>query len=363
MATEAKPARRRAAVGPTRRNGATSTAATAGSAKRDGRAARSETAIRARLFDGTGKDRDVVVTPALVRELGDRQTLWIDIERPDEAQIERIVDLLDLEPASGAAMRELSGPPKLAMFDEYLQLSVNAIELRARSEETTPLGMLAGRNFVVTVHEEPVACLETFKKQFRGDTRIGLVDGPAFLTALLDSHLTGYFQAIERLELDADRLDQRALHPRSQRDLLSDLVAVRRRISMLRRALVPHREVFAALTRPELSGLGDPEDTTVLRALADRLERAIDSAETARELVLGSFDVHMTRLAQRTNDVMKLLTLVTVILLPGSMIAGIMGMNFKVAFFDDPTWFWIVLAAVVAIAVVTLIVARVKSWI
>ena len=137
----------------------------------------------------------------------------------------------------------------------------------------------------------------------------------------------------------------------------------RRRISSIRRRLAPHREVFAALTRPDLAGLGDAEDTVHFRSLADRLERAIDAVDSARELVLGSFDVHMTRTAQRTNDVMKILTLVTVILLPGSVIAGVMGMNFKVGFFEDPSVFWLVLGGMGVIALATLLVARVKRWI
>jgi Mg2+ and Co2+ transporter CorA len=249
------------------------------------------------------------------------------------------------------------------MSKRYLEVEVEAVTSPDDDRATTSLEMIGSASLLVTVHHGPVGFLDAFRDRFRGDTRIGLVDGPALLAALLDWHLTAWFQAIDGLERDADRLDQRALDPRSQRDLLADLVALRRRISTVRRTLVSHREVFAVLTRPELSGIADPDDTTHFRALADRLERAIDAAETARELVVGSFDVHMTRTAQRTNDVMKLLTLATVVLLPASIIAGIMGMNFRVGFFDNPSFFWVVVAAMVAIGVATVGVARLKRWI
>ncbi len=71
----------------------------------------------------------------------------------------------------------------------------------------------------------------------------------------------------------------------------------------------------------------------------------------------------MTQVGQRTNDIMKVLTLVTVILLPATVIAGIMGMNFKVGIFDLAWMFWTVLAAMLGIAVLVLSVARSRRWI
>lgn len=361
MATAAATARRagRASGGAER----TRPAPSRGTTKSGRKAAdASRERITARLFDASGRDRDVELTANLIRTLGRDKTLWVDLAAPEAADVEQIGKLFDLRPETVRALTDFESPPRVGIFDRYLVLGVHAVE-SVDEDGSVPLAMVAGPTFVVTVHARPAACLEAFQEHLRGDTAIGKVDGPAFLAALLDWHLTVAFQAVDRLEREADRLDQQALHPRSERDLLDDLVRLRRRISNLRRGLTPQREAFAALTRPELSGLGDPDDTVHFRALAERLERAIDAVEVARELVLGSFDVHMTRTAQRTNDVMKLLTLATVILLPGSVIAGIMGMNFKVGLFEEPAVFWIVIAAMVAIAVVTVGAARFKRWI
>jgi magnesium transporter len=319
--------------------------------------------LRARLFDADGEDRDVEVTRDLIRDLDERQTLWLDLTDPDDPTVEAVADLWDLAPETVRAAGLTGGPPHLAAFDRYLHLSVTTIETDADGDRTAELACVVDEHTVITIHREPLAFLDRFQDHLRGDTAIGLIDGPAFVALLLDWLLTGYFRAVETLEQEADRLDHRALHPRSERDLLADLVRLRRRISTLRRALTPHREVVAALTRPQLTGLGDPDDEAVFRALAERLERAIDAVETARELVIGSFDVYMTRTAQRTNDIMKVLTLVTVILLPSSVIAGVMGMNFKVALFEDAGFFWIVLVGMIAIAAGTLAFARMRRWI
>ena len=89
----------------------------------------------------------------------------------------------------------------------------------------------------------------------------------------------------------------------------------------------------------------------------------MDAAREAKDSTRGSFDLLVARIGQRTNDIMKLLTLVTVILLPASVLAGIMGMNFKLGFFDLTWMFWTVIAAMFAVAVLVLSVARSRRWI
>ena len=86
----------------------------------------------------------------------------------------------------------------------------------------------------------------------------------------------------------------------------------------------------------------------------------MQEARDAREAIVGSFDVLIARGGHRTNEIMKVLTLTSVILLPGALIAGVMGMNFKVGLFDEPMLFWVVVAAIAAIAPVTIFLA--KSW-
>jgi magnesium transporter len=90
--------------------------------------------------------------------------------------------------------------------------------------------------------------------------------------------------------------------------------------------------------------------------------QALDAARDAREATRGSFDLIVARLGQRTNDIMKVLTLVTVILLPATVLAGIMGMNFQLHLFDLVWMFWVVIVAMLGIAVLVLSVARSPSW-
>jgi Mg2+ and Co2+ transporter CorA len=85
--------------------------------------------------------------------------------------------------------------------------------------------------------------------------------------------------------------------------------------------------------------------------------------ENARELLIGTFDVYMASSAQRTNEVMKALTILSAILLPAVVLAGVMGMNFKIGFFDNPANFWIAVGTMLVLAVGVLGISRWRGWI
>ncbi len=194
----------------------------------------------------------------------------------------------------------------------------------------------------------------------RGETFLGALSAADFLSSLVDEVITGYHAIAERIEKDIDRLDHVALRGLDEQ-LLEHLVTIRRRIGFVRRTLAPHRGALAALGRPEMRSegtLGEPWP-----GLPERLEGAMSAVEALRDGLLGTYDIHMGRQAQRTNDVMKALTMVSAVFLPAVVLAGIMGMNFKLPFFDEPSNFFLVLAAMAATAAGLLAIARWRRWI
>jgi magnesium transporter len=146
-------------------------------------------------------------------------------------------------------------------------------------------------------------------------------------------------------------------------DALAELVGLRKEVGRLRRALVSHRQIFLALTRPELAGMSSNASAERFAELRGRLEDAVQAARDSRESVVGSFDVLLAHTGYRTNEIMKVLTLASVLLLPGALVAGVLGMNFRVGFFDHAGLFWVVVAVILAIAVATLVAARLRRWI
>jgi len=126
---------------------------------------------------------------------------------------------------------------------------------------------------------------------------------------------------------------------------------------------VEGREAILALTRPELEAISSSDSADRFLRLRDRLEEAVQAARDSRQSVVGSFDVLITATSQRTNEIMKVLTLASVLLLPGALIAGVMGMNFRVGLFEHTSLFWVTVAVIFGIALVTLVTARVRHWI
>ena len=142
--------------------------------------------------------------------------------------------------------------------------------------------------------------------------------------------------------------------------MLSEIVAMRRRIGLICRD--PRAASAGA------GGAGPPEmrvEETLGRpweGLNDRLQGAMDAIDGARESLLGTYDIHMGRVSQHANDVMKALTLLSAVLLPAVVLAGVMGMNFKLEFFDELSNFFVVVGAMVVFAVVLLAVTRWRHW-
>ena len=199
---------------------------------------------------------------------------------------------------------------------------------------TRTIDVVGGRNWVLTVHDGPVAALERLDAVTEGETRLGALDAAGLVAAIADEVLTDYLEVVEAIERAIDRLDDRALRGRRGDDVLERASS---RSAAASRASAgpsrPQRAAFAALTRPEMAL--DEDFGAPWPGLTDRLDRTIDAVENLRSLLLGTFDIHMARAAKDANDVMKVLTLVSAVFLPAVVLAGVMGMNFQLAFFDD----------------------------
>lgn len=281
------------------------------------------------MLDADRPDRDVALTRKLVQSLDDRKLLWVDVPGRERAALEEIAAVVGLSDTTVDALAEEHGRARLILERESIHLTIQALE-GDDDLVTRELDLVAAPNVVVCVHDGPIEALDKFAETFHGDTLLGRLDAGSLLGALGDSVATTWFERIEEVEREIDHLDESAMRGPEGDGFLAEVLRLRRRIATIRRTLAPHREAFSQLSRPDIEldeRLGKPWP-----GLDGRLERAIEAAENARELLVGSFDIYLGRAAQRTNDVMKALTIVSAILLPSIVIAGIMGMNFKLPF-------------------------------
>jgi magnesium transporter len=177
--------------------------------------------------------------------------------------------------------------------------------------------------------------------------------------------LEAYLREFEAIELALEEFDERVMRGRHDdaEDELARLVDLRQQIGRLRRALVSHSAIFLALAQPELEAITSSDHAHRFGALRGQLEEVVQVARDSRDAVFGSFDVLIARSEQRTNEIMKVLTLGALLFLPGALIAGVLGMNFRIGLFDTGWYFWVVCAGIVALGAATLVVARARDWI
>jgi len=134
-------------------------------------------------------------------------------------------------------------------------------------------------------------------------------------------------------------------------------------IIFLRKSVWPLREVVSGLERTE-SKLIQVSTKTYLRDIYDHVIQTIDVIETSRDMISGMFDIYLSSISNRTNETMKVLTIIATIFIPLTFIAGIYGMNFK--YMPELEWPWGyfgVLAIMVTIGIIMLIYFRRKRWI
>jgi Mg2+ and Co2+ transporter CorA len=281
-----------------------------------------------------------------------------------EGLVARLIEAFGLDEATAAALDGSRQEPAISVHGSYLHVTVVAEPDDERPRNSPWLTAVAAPNAVVTYHAEPIAFLDDLDDQVQADSAYGLLDSQSFLATLLNTTVTSYLRAVDAIEEEVERIDVTSLRMRGRRDQLEDLVRVRTRIAGLRRLLARHRYTYSALADIVLDD-GDRPDRgrAVLGTVSARYAEAMLSIESARDLVLGSFNVYSTLTAQRTNDTMKILTLVTVLLLPGSVIAGLLGMNVIVPLNkDDPMSFWIVIAGFLVLATAITVIARRRGW-
>ncbi|MGH2358290.1 MAG: magnesium transporter CorA family protein [Candidatus Limnocylindria bacterium] len=306
-----------------------------------------------------GSDELVDLESGLHGRPRSKALLWVDLSVPTGAEVDQVATALRLDDDTRRALEGDLESPNARMQADAVEVIVDAAD--TDSLEPRRVQMLAGAGWVVTRHDDEAAFLEEHRQQILDERETGRLHAVELLATMLDWQIETFFAAAESLEREVDRLDEAAL--RGSTGLLERMVELRSRIGRLRRTVAAQREVFGELTRPDF--LPPPAAKQVgdaFERLSVKLEVALTGVTDVREMLIGTFDVHMTRLAQRTNDVMRVLTLASVVLLPSVVIAGIMGMNFKVGLFDNPNLFWVVIALMVALAGATLGFARWRGW-
>jgi len=302
--------------------------------------------------------------PQLLKE--EKAVIWIDMESPTEADEDILRNVFHFHPLTIEDCRETRNYPKVEEFPGYLYFIVHGVTANTNPDRfnTIELDAFLGPNYVITYHHEMFRSINNVKKLLSTSPVI-CQRGPAFLLHQIMDQIVDFYtpvlddfdERIAKLEDDIFTLS------RPNKAILEEIMDLKRGVLRLRRISARQMEVILRASRGEFT-LIPAQLLPFYRDVYDHIMRITDLAENYRDLISGSLDAYMSVVGNRMNEIMKVLTIFSAIMLPLTFIAGLYGMNFD----NLPELHWaysyfVVLGVMLVVAVAMLYFFWRRGWI
>jgi magnesium transporter len=291
-------------------------------------------------------------------------TLWVDLAAPTEEDTRVLSDVFHFHPLAVEDARSALQFPKIEPFPNYLYLVLHGIDVKKGRTRfaTRDIDFFLGRNYLVTVHDGESRTLGQLRELCSLHNRVLEEGSVALLHRIVDSMVDNYRPVIEGIEDRIGALEEQAFAGKEH--LGRQLLTLKRELSTMRRILVPQRDAIARLARREFSAISD-EMSFRFRDDYDHVVRMTEEAVMFHDRVTGIFEVNLTTTSNRLNQVMKVLTVMSTIFLPLTVLTGMWGMNVDLPRFPGPdaAQFWWISGIMVSVIVTMLTVFRRQNWI
>jgi magnesium transporter len=253
--------------------------------------------------------------------------------------------------------------PKLDEYDDYLFLVARFFDYDEASMTVSSeqVSIVVGRSFVITFQERPTGSFNPIRDRLRQDRGQIRKLGTDYLAyTLLDAIVDRYYAVLEAVGERAEHLEEELMrHPAPA--VLETLHHLKRETVNLRRAVWPLREIINELTRN--NAFFGAEIQPYLRDIYDHTVHVIESLEAIRDLIAGLLDIYLSTVSNRVNREVRVLTVIALIFLPSTLMAGIFGVNFKfMPLLDNPAGFGIVIGLMLGVAATLGIVFWRRKW-
>ncbi|WP_437200740.1 magnesium/cobalt transporter CorA [Planctomicrobium sp. SH664] len=257
------------------------------------------------------------------------EVLWLEVVGLGDSQtVEAVGKRFKLH---SLALEDVLHVHQRAKTEEYDQtLFVIARMLTSHEPVTSEqISLFLGSNFVITFDERPGDCFNGVRNRLRQNGVVRSHGADYLLYCLLDSIIDDYFPRMEHFGSQIDNLDEIITRARD-RSVLILLHEIRRDLIQIRKLLWQHREALNSLVRLEIP-LISRETQVYLRDCLDHVVQLIEVVEADRDSCISMQELYLSEIGQRTNDVMKVLTLIATLFMPMTFVAGVYGMNFDPA--------------------------------
>ena len=293
-------------------------------------------------------------------------TLWVDVVQPTPEEGQQLLaETFHFHPLSVEDALSEIHHPKVEPYDRYLYVILHGIDFQAIEHQfaTLDVDFFLAENYLVTVHDGRSRSIQMVKDLCVHHAHI-LEEGPvALMHRIVDSMVDNYAPELAEIEEQMDELEDQAILGTGD-NLMRPILAIKRDLASLRRVVIPQRDVVGRLARREFPQISN-EMAYRFRDVYDHLVRYADEAVMFQDRVTGILEGYLSAISNRLNQVMKVLTVVSTIVLPMTVLTGLWGMNVALPHFagSDAAQFWWVVAIMGVITVAMLAVFRWKHWI
>ncbi len=275
------------------------------------------------------REIDVADPDELQEAFDESNVTWVDIQGfGDRALMQKVGEVFDLHPLLLEDVVNVPQRPKSEGYGDQLLVIVRMVHIDERGVlQMEQLSVVIGKSYVLTFQERPGDVLDPVRKRIREGTGRLFKHGSDYLAyALIDTIVDAYYPVLEAIGDQLESLEEEVIvNPTPA--LLSRLNRLKNRLVNLRRGIWPQREAVNSMVRGDYARITE-EVRIYLRDTHDHCVQTSEVTEMYREMVTGLMNTYLSSIANRTNEVMKVLTIVATIFIPLTFLAGIYGMNF-----------------------------------
>lgn len=280
---------------------------------------------------------------------------WVNIEGlHDISIIEKIGKEFKLHPLMLEDILNISQRPKMDDYEDYILIVLKMIYYNDKKKEivTEQVSLVLVEQYVFSFQEFEGDVFDEVRQRIltgKGNVR---KQGPDYLVyALIDAIVDSYFFILEQIGDCSEDIEQQLMEE-PKKEVLQAIYNLKREMIYLNSSIWPLREVVGNLTRTD-SVIIKESTRLYLRDVYDHILQVVDIMQSYRDIMTGMLDTYLSSISNKTNDVMKILTIFSSMFIPLTFLAGIYGMNFKYFPELELPWaypaFWIVTLAIIAL--------------
>jgi magnesium transporter len=290
---------------------------------------------------------------------------WINIDGIHQVDIiEKIGHYFNLHPLLLEDIMNTEQRPKMEDYGDYIFVVMKMLSYDEKDGEikAEQISLVLGSNYVISFQEREGNVFDSIRGRMKNEKwRIRRMGADYLVYSLIDIIIDNYFTILEKLgEKIEDLEDELVVNVRPE--TLRSIHNLKREMLSLRKSVWPLREVVNGLERGE-SSLIHKSTYVYLRDVYDHTIQVIDTIETFRDMLAGMFDIYLSSISNRLNEVMKVLTIIATIFIPLTFIVGLYGMNFEYMPELKMRWAYpAVLILMLVIAVTMLVYFKRKRW-